>query len=262
MTRKARVAVCLYGQYRTGDYCLPWIKEQWASADADYYVNVKVGNTYGNLTSEIDVADHAAEDIRESVTLHLGDHVRSLQIQTEDPLTTLGYWHYAPMFSSMQRAVYSCLRSIAEGSQYDWIVLQRPDVLIGPEVRSLRRLLSHPLDETSIFTIDTDMGQIFGEARSGGIHDMLLAGSPAAMNLLVAGTFEVTAGATLQDWQKFRFIGPNLLLRQCAYQANLRLALFRATVAVVRPTADLTNPVFQSFEYHRKFWTSVHKGMT
>jgi len=261
MTR-SRVAVCLFGQYRTGDYCLPWIREQWASADTDYYVNVKRGSTYGNLSTKIDVEDHDADDIRDSVRTHLGDKVKDLQVQTLDPLTTPGYWHYAPMFSSMQRALYSCLRAIAEGERYDWIVLQRPDVLIGPEVRTLDKLPIRPLDDTSIFTIDGHMGQIFGEARSGGVHDMLLAGSPAAMNLLIAGSFETTAGATLQDWQKFFFTGPNMLLRKCADQANLKLLNLRATVAVVRPTADLALPVFSSFEYHRKFWTYVHKGMT
>jgi hypothetical protein len=214
------------------------------------------------LKTKIDVADHAVDHVRESVFSHLKDKVKDLQVQTEDPLTTPGYWHYAPMFSSMQRALYSCLRAVTTGAHYDWVVLQRPDVLIGPEVRSLHKLTSHVPDSTSIFTVDTHMSQIFGEARSGGVHDMLLAGSPAAMNLLIAGTFEATAGATLQDWQKFFFMGPNLLLRKCADQANLRLAPLRAAVAVVRPTADLTQSVFNSFEYHRKFWTSIHKGMT
>lgn len=262
MTRRSKVAVCIYGQYRTGDYCLPWIQEQWASADTDYYVNVKVGNTYGNLPTRIDVADHLVSDVQSSVSRHLGDRVRHLQVQTEDPLTKLGYWHYAPMFASMQRALYSCLRAVAKGAHYDWVVLQRPDVLVGPEVRSLDKLPVRPLDDISILTVDSHMNQIFGEARSGGVHDMLLAGSPAAMNLLIAGTFEATVGATLQDWQKFFFTGPNVFLRQCADQANLRLVSFRSIVAVVRPTADLTIPVLQSFEYHRKFWTSSHKGMT
>lgn len=260
MTRP-RVAVCLFGQYRTGDYCLPWIREQWASTDVSYYVNVKVGNTYGNLLNSPRVDAHSADSIADSVFHHLGDKVKHVQVQTEDPLTTPGYWHYAPMFSSMQLSLYRALRHVAEGHHYDWIVLQRPDVLIGPEVRSLDKLPIRPLDDTSIFTVDPHMSQIHGEARSGGVHDMLLAGSPAAMNLLIAGTFEATAGASLQDWQKFFFMGPNLLLRRCADQANLRLVPLRATVAVVRPTSDLTVPVLNSFEYHRKFWTSVHKGM-
>jgi hypothetical protein len=82
------------------------------------------------------------------------------------------------------------------------------------------------------------------------------------MSLLIAGTFEATSCATLQDWRKFMFTGPNVFLRKCADQANLKLERLRAEVAIVRPNADLGVPVFNSFEYHDKFWRTNHKGMS
>ncbi len=260
--RRPRVAVCLFGQYRTGDYCLPWIREQWSFAEADYYVNVKADNTYSNL-KEYPASKSDTDAIKDSVLSHLDSSIRHLSIQEQDPLTEPGYWHYAPMFRSMQRALYGTLRqAIAAGIEYDWLALQRTDVLIGPGTGTLQRALPSRPYESDIWTINPNMGQISGEARSGGVHDMFLIGKPQAMSLLVAGTFEATACATLQDWRKFFFTGPNVFLRKCADQANLNLPRLNAEVAIVRPNADLEISVFKSFGYHDKFWRANHKGMS
>jgi hypothetical protein len=259
--RKPRVAVCLFGQYRTGDYCLPWIREQWSFADAVYYVGVKTDNTYANL-KEYSASALDIKSVKDSVFTHLKPLVMHLSIQEQDPLTGPGYWHYAPMFRSMQRILYSALRhSVASGIEYDWIVLQRTDVLIGPGINTLKRAIPSRPHESDIWTINPSMGQIKGEARSGGVHDVFLLGSPQAMSLLVSGTFEATAGATVQDWRKFFFTGPNVFLRKCADQANISLQRLNAEVAIVRPNADLEIPVFKSFEHHEKFWRTNHKGM-
>ncbi len=241
---------------------MPWIREQWGSVDTDYYVGVKTSSTYANLTADSQSSKLSVDEVQQSLYTHVGSRIRHLEVLEEDHLARPGYWHYAPMFASMQRVLYACLIAISKGSQYDWVVLQRTDVLLGPDPSSLTQILPDRPEASSVWTVNGNMPQIYGEARSGGVYDMLLAGSPQAMNLLISGTFEATTNAKTTDWKKFFFTGPNVFLRSCADQANLNLENLRVAVAVVRPGQHLNIPVFQSFEHHRRFWIESHKGMS
>lgn len=259
---KLKVAVCLYGQFRTGEYCLPWIVEQYKFGDAKYYAHVKTYSTYANTVgSKPDVK--SKDKIEAVLRSHLGNDLSYLAIVDYDEerlVPKKGHWHYAPMFSSMQQAAYAAFKANAS-TNVDWVVLQRLDVLIGPQPDTLSsRLFSQPPDLHTVYTINANM-RFEKEGGQHGIHDVYLAGSLQSMNLLVAETFPATANPQATDWQRFAFEGPNVFLRKAAQTCGLHVRQLPVEMAIVRPTADLATPAFQSFKHHESTWHQDHKGM-
>ena len=259
--KSRRIAVCLYGQWRTADYCLPWIAKQYEFADVSYFVHTKTYSTYTN--TDVGYKDYSARSIENSVTKYLKG-VRSLEVicrQDEKFVPKNGHWHYAPMFSSMQRAAYAFFDT-PDYESFDWVVLQRLDSLVGPVVGSFGQKFSlHPTTDT-LYVMDRNM-RFSLEANQRGLHDLLIVGKPHVVNLLVAETFQATANPKHTDWQRFAFEGPNVFLRKCANACGHRVEdLAGLEIALVRPDADLDRfPVFDSFEHHKSFWIKNHKGM-
>jgi hypothetical protein len=256
---RPRIALCLYGQYRTGDYCLPWIKQQFEFADVDVYAHLK---SYNSFTNQVVPSNSEFQEghIEEKLGALFGTSVKYVHVlhRHDNPFLARGVWHFASLFASIQASVY---RALLYADKYDMIVAQRTDVLIGPTTRALASVWPSSVNERDLWVIDNNMGQIKGEARSGGLHDVFFMGSPGAMNLLVADTFRATCNVSNSDWMKFQFMGPNLFLAQSAHKANLQVHNLGTGFAIVRPNADLSVPVEQSFHYHQKFWVENHKGM-
>lgn len=257
-----KIAVCLYGQYRTGDYCLPWIKEQYAFADVDYFVHTKAYSTYPNTRGQNPLEVMYPDVIGKQLRSVLGTQVkwsRILEIGDEHHKPGNGHWHYAPMFASLQQAVYAALAAYAN-THYDVIIAQRLDMLVGPRVSFLADAARQYTKPLTVFTVNPEM-RFMNEGMQAGIHDVFLAGTPSTMNLLVGETFEATACPSKNDWQRYLFEGPNVFLRKAAASAGLHLAHARVGFALVRPTADLTVPVFDSYSYHEKFWSTQHRKL-
>ena len=257
-----KIAVCLYGQYRTGDYCLPWIRKQYAFADADYFIHTKVSSTYPNTEVEEPLRYVYPEDVHRSIRNELGLLVKTcriLSVGEEKQTPDRGHWHYAPMFSSMQHAVYAALGAYAT-TPYDLIIAQRLDMLVGPFVESVAEAAKNYTRPHTVFTVNPEM-RFMNEGMQAGIHDVFLAGTPAAMNLLVAGTLEATAFPRTTDWQRYLFEGPNVFLRKAAATAGLHVGHARVGFALVRPNADLSRPALESYAYHEKFWSTNHRRL-
>lgn len=258
-----RIAVCLYGQYRTGDYCLPWITKQFAFAKTEYFVHTKNYSTEPN-NGMPNPRVRLPQEIHKNLVSKIGPHLRDYKVvgleDDEKFSASKGRWHYASMFNSLQQAVYMALaRHISE--PFDLIVVQRLDTLVGPRVDGLASIADR-MSKTphSVFSMNPEM-RFMPEGMQHGIHDVFLAGQPRSINLLVAQTFEATSTPRSNDWARFLFEGPNVFLNKAARASNLHVRPTGLGFAIVRTTADLSQSVFDSYQYHERYWHTNHKNL-
>lgn len=262
-----RIAVCLFGQYRTGDYCLPWIVKQYDFAETRFYAHTKAYAGYPNLEGHRGLGtkpSHDADHIRGACERYGVDLVDVVETVDDDPFSVPGGWHYASLFGSLQASVYHALARFRETDWWpDLIAVQRFDMLLGPQVTSFGQALAitgHQPD--TLYVLNRSM-RFNKEARQFGIHDVLLLGSPYTINTLVAETFSATQEVTRRGWQIHHFEGPNVFLRRMVDRCGLHVDQIPLAFALVRPDADLERDVFASdtFAYHVKHWTSSHVGL-
>lgn len=258
-----RIAVCLYGQYRTGDYCLPWITKQFAFAKTEYFVHTKSYSTEPN-NGMPNPKIRPPSEISRHLIAKIGSNLHNYKvISIEDDAkfdASKGRWHYASMFNSLQQVVYMALaRHVSD--PFDLMVVQRLDTLIGPHVDSFSSVAARMSTiPHSIFSMNPEM-RFMPEGMQHGMHDVFLAGQPRSINLLVAQTFEATSTPRSNDWARYLFEGPNVFLNKAARAANLHVRPSGLGFAIVRSTADLSRSVFASYQYHERYWHTNHKNL-
>lgn len=269
-----KIALCLFGQWRTGDYCLPWLLSQYrtltefaSSSDIDVYCYLKSYAYYPNsrnpkawsLTESDPVS--IAEELRKT---WFGPKIKRLVITSakdEKFKSSRARWHYASLFSHIQAAGFDALRTHDSGeSKYNLILFQRPDALVGPYATSLPDALNKT-DWTRNSFLHIAHWRSEVEARQQAVNDMFFGGHPDALSKVLSYTMVATQNPTSLCWQRLRWHGPNTLLASAAQASALDFVNLNLEVALVRPHADLSMPALSSFSYHRAFWISDHKGM-
>lgn len=255
------VAYCFYGQYRTADYCLPWIAETVGTTDnlRAVFVSTKVMNTYPN--SQGAQAERAKSSSIVSNLLGVWPqakiHIDPVVHHVLDPKK--GYWNYARMFWSMNKAYQMYCDWAEANGDVDLLVFHRLDALTGPNPTTLSSYLKHL--QVVPYALWCDNGHIrFHYNEFGlGVSDLTLVGSPFAMGTILSYSTDCMVHRPKQGWHKFMH-GPNIQLKNAADAASLTIFKLAGETALVRPNADLTLPVFESFTYHSKFWRQAHKG--
>lgn len=256
------VAYCFYGQYRTADYCLPWIAATVSATSnvRGVFVSTKLANTYPNVSNRSNSQLSDSRVITRKLTETWPDavvHVDPVVHLVLDPAK--GYWNYSRLFWSLNKVYQMYCQWALEHGDVDLLVFHRLDALAGPRPDTIGNYLRRA--KVTPYELWVDNGHIrfhFHEFGNG-ISDLTLVGSPFALGTLLSYTTQSLAHRPTQGWSKFMH-GPNIHLLDAAHAASLSVNKLAGETALVRPTADLTIPVFESFEYHAKNWKQDHKG--
>ncbi len=280
-----KIAVCLYGQPRTWRYCLPWIKASFpetidsevakisdfdqfrfhtnqsmgAELSVDYFMHVKDYNTYQNTTiNSIDRLTN--QEISEIITAYNPKKHEVITLEQDVALHEREqWWHYRKMFDSISKAVALKRQHEQENDfVYDLVVLHRFDCLLGAKpTEVITNILRHGIEPMSIFTPTKDNFKMYNELWKSGFDDMVMCGDSLGIDLLCAWMYRKYEGESKNNLVDYR-LGPNVTITDAMHECNLTKRHVRGDIAIVRPNADLSKPVFENFMYHRYFWINNH----
>lgn len=291
--KKIKIAVCLYGQPRTGVYTAPWVREsfnipagsemnlyskpfdsyhmllgrQACEFEVDYFFNVKDYNIYFNTKG-----DPEWEDVRpipvdpavinELIKIYQPKAYEIFSAESEKNILNGERNSYVAMYYSIARAMRLKRQyEINNNVSYDFCFAHRFDTIIGPSITSFRdRLLGPGFNPLAVFA-STETLRWRWEAWRLGPSDIFFGGDNMAMEMLMADISRL--------WSSDDFIqlsdeigGPNVTMYRSAANSSVKLDYDHNIIsAVVRHRADLTIPVFDSWQYHQQFWLSNHKSI-
>ena len=292
--KKMRIAVCLYGQPRTGIYTAPWIKEwfnipagteintykktitkqvEFQSRDrydveVDYFLHLKNFNIYFNTRGDDDTQNPIAvpqEDLEQLINIYQPKKYEYSTYEQEETLVRGN--HHRNHYSGMFYSIATTLRLKKEyelemGFNYDYCFAHRYDSIVGNNINTFKNRLSGPgLLPLSILATQTQSHRWETEYWRLGPDDTFFGGDNLAMELLIADISRVYAQDNIiycnDDWA-----GPNIVVERSIHNVSISLDYDpNLTCAIVRHRADLTRPVLESWQYHQNFWISNHKGI-
>lgn len=293
--KKIKIAVCLFGQPRTGLYCAPWIK-QWFNVPSgieinqykknydmhpefvsrepcdvqiDYFMHVKNYNLYINTIGDPEwdgttdmVRRVPEEELHKLIQEYNPKKYQVLTIEEEnkmaDPPIRNGY---SAMFYSLTSAMRLKREyEVETGELYDYCFTHRYDGITGPYIDSFKTRLEGPGFPPMSVTSIGDMHRWKWENWRLGPNDVFLGGDNLAMELLLADTSRIYL---TDDFMMCNddIGGPNVVLGRSYANSNIKhFSDQNLHCAIVRHTADLSRPVFESWQYHQHFWLSNHKS--
>lgn len=285
--KKIKIAVLMYGQIRTGIYCAPWIKS-WFSmpthitiplykqrisnynellqpeicqVEVDYFLDLKDKNTYANSTG----VDSPDIDIQKIIDLYQPKKFNITSIDEElNWKTTNGLQNYASMFNSIR----TCLRlkqqsELESGELYNFCFTHRYDAINGPDINSFRtKLTTTGFPPLTIISPHRGMSRWPWENWRMGPNDTFFGGDNLAVEILMAEVSKIlfvnnNLFVSAGEWQ-----GPNVILGRAINNSSLEYQEdMNFFTAMVRPNADLTKDVFESWTYHQEFWVRNHAAL-
>lgn len=254
-----RIAVCLYGCYRTGDYVLPWLKRSLTSTtvQVDYFCSTRNFDEYRISRVDTKKIHHTNEELIEKMSIL---NPISIDILDYDEIAKFDLAH-AVEKSMADSIMLKQLHEANTGIEYDIVLLARYDTLPEPmpnladQLSEIGNTMTYKQKYVDLITncrrswICTQK-QTHGLHHSpwaGGAHDYFMYGSSVAMDLIaleflkLAGSPSYTL-AGKEKWRSgsgFRHIHMTLatVLRQMDIEI-LRTPFIESVI--VRPHADLT----------------------
>ena len=277
-----KIAVCLFGQLRTAEYCAPWIKETFNFSDyeretslwkhnkhwhkervyekytdpieIDYFCDFKTVSFTSNDISAKKI-QHNSVDIDKIRRLYnpAGEHITpeniDISLRQDKPFMT-------PMFSSICRTVLlKQEHEIKNNFIYDAVFLHRYDVLSGPSPNMLRESFhQNGIQPLCIYGMGGANHRFLNEGFRAGFLDMIFWGDSFSIDALSARLYQYWATDNLHHLKHEFSHGPNTALSIAANDAGLSYEPAPISYSIVRDTADLTIPVFDSFFYHTQYY--------
>lgn len=128
-----KVAICMYGQWRSGDICLPYLKKFFsntAGAEVDFFCSVKKYNSPANrpdLNAKHFYTDSKIIEIKEKLISTL--NVKKIKIYSDPDYLYGGFLRYTGIIDAvMLKRTYEVENNI----EYDLVFLCRYDTLVRP----------------------------------------------------------------------------------------------------------------------------------
>lgn len=293
MTRDVRIAVCLYGQTRTAEYCAPWIKKSFdipngtemnifsktfdcyhtflgkepCNFHVDYFLHFKDYNIYVNTKGDPDFLDAKPIKIDKAATARLiaaykPKRWEQLSYDNERNIIDGNKNTYATMFYSIASALRLKKEYEMEtGIPYDYCFVHRFDTINGPFVTSFQdKVATSGFMPLTVYGSSETLRWKWENWRLGP-NDIFFGGDNLAVDMLLADISRLYSSDD-QVMLGDDIGGPNIIIGRSAANSAVSLACDHSIIpAVVRHSADLlNNPVFDSWQYHQNFWLSNHKS--
>jgi len=276
----ARIAVCFYGCYRTGDYCLPAYRALFdrLGVPVDYFCTVKDVDEYRTShTVQGITAQHSVAQIQHQIHQLLNPvDVRVITAEYE----AKNYYHNHATAVGMGEAIMLKQQHEAStGTDYDLVFVARYDVLpqvntkllnILERFRRLNWLNLHRIENTvgdtsGQFVITRrDIHNIDHTPLTPFAHDYFYYGTNNAVNQI--GVEILSRAAQHPDaWATFyRVANFHAMLDISCRRLNIPMITdpdYAVEATIVRPFSDLSLPVTKlaSWQYHQKVFLSDGK---
>ena len=255
-----RIAVCLYGCYRTGDYVLPWLKKSLTHPDVhvDYFCSARNYDEYRTVSRQKPEKIYRSDDqLIEKLSI-----LNPTSVEIQDYEITRKYNGAAATEKSMADAIM--LKQIHEattGIEYDIVLLARYDTLAAPmaslakHIATIGSLLTYgpngrnPLHGKDL--ICNARGAWIGTCRqqhglvhspwADSVHDYFVVGSSVAMDI-IAIEFLKQINPNAENYKSgIALRHTHMTLGTIIRQQDIQLLdcmFVRSTI--IRPYADLT----------------------
>lgn len=248
-----RFAVCLFGEPRTAAYCTPWQKKSFALGDrTDFFCDYKTTTVeLNNITRK--TLRHTSKEIQKYAN-DIGATSFTTTTVGVDAAIATGTPHYAKMMSSISRVILQKqLYEAQHGFTYDGVILTRHDVLVGPQIDTMKNLIDHyGIQPLCLHVSETSNIRFNGEAFRAGFPDMMIYGDSYTMDAVAANCYRYWATFDVSALITNNIFGPNVFLNMITNDAGLGIRHMGFQTAIVRITSDLTIPVFESWGLHKK----------
>lgn len=182
-----KVAVCLYGQPRTWKHTKDWITTQYGQVD--YFCSVKNYNNQVSMVYEngISMIHQEAKHVEMDEINKLFQAFNPIRQRIEQYGQFEGHGTSHYLFKSMFSSLLLKQQfELASGTHYDVVLLQRYDVVTGPNINWFDDFKANDFANDKIFVSDTPR-YFPNEGMRFGINDWILGGSDTAMSLFMAG---------------------------------------------------------------------------
>ena len=139
-----RIAVCFYGQYRTGDYLMPYFKEFYSSeiypeVQFDFFCSTKATRSYPNSPNEqlnnthLEENIHSAEELTHKLENCILNPVAVNVMSQEYDEETVGENGWSKLFHGMADSLrMKAIYEVENDFEYDLVFIARYDILIHP----------------------------------------------------------------------------------------------------------------------------------
>ena len=276
-----KIAVCLYGQIRTGDYCKPFIREflKIENHEIDFFCSTKNYNTYLRLNDNAEI-ELTSEDIDSFISYYDPKMQNVITKADEDPFkydiitgrdTSLFYSSFID--SIMLKQKYELLHNF----MYDYVITLRYDT-IYEDINYLKKFFTmlefyirkNITTSTFIFVNEFTYS---GLTTSDWINDVIIIGSNEAINLICSQLINFYIGLN-QNFKYSTFLLPatglengHIGLGYSTQQMCVNKYYFSDVmgypleVANIRRTSDLSLDVFSdsAFVLHRQHYLDSFK---
>jgi len=273
--KEIRIAVCLFGQVRTGLYCAEYIKRLYNLSNVtingcihpvkiDFFCSVKNYNTNGHVSGKVFGEESTVlvpqSDIDELLNTY--NPILSNVIDYKLDLKYYKRWVYLPMITGLIDSINLKSRyELDHQFVYDYCFCQRYDCLV------------HPIDIIKRIILQIEPGlaivQYYNINNNEDSHvsmgDFWWGSDSLSIDLMAASLGRIQYINEKNKEHNFWYIGlgPNVCLYKALSENDIMIKTpnFGIDVVLVRPEADLSIPVIESFLLHREFYTSNHPGL-
>lgn len=255
-----KIAICLYGQFRTGLYCAPYIKScyEFGSCDldieVDYFCFTKDYNTNGRVLNDKKYGEitpfNNYDDLEKAFDIYKPKEKMVFKKEHEGyPITN---FPHPNLFSIMMSIELKKDYEEEHGFKYDYCFCQRFDVLILPKNIALM-IMNLGDKERFIYTHLIERFPL--ERNSLGIGDFWFGGDNMSLDLLSSGITPLFSKAHIG-------CGANVAMYDILMANNIYPSIPQPYLLAtpVRPEANLELDVMDSFYNHHDFFINNHPG--
>ena len=289
--KQINIAVCLFGQIRTGVYCAPAIKAAYDYVDGktfninlngriqeciinvDYFFWTKEGQTVGQFigkTYEEQTGTVDLTDLEKLTEIYKPKLQGITKIENEPQLVqnnSLIEWNFGkPLMLGIVSAInLKQQHELSTGIRYDLCICQRFDVVTEPFSPIEKIIREHGITTEVLYF--AWFSKFWEEDGAWGAGDFWFGGDSYSIDMMSANISQYLIDSTRSDIdlnESQQFLGPNVMLLNAAKRTNSLLKLLQGLNAgPVRPEADLTLDVMDknTAKKHVKFYVDNHPGL-
>ena len=289
--KQINIAVCLFGQIRTGVYCAPAIKAAYDYVDGkiininyngrvqecivnvDYFFWSKEGQTVGQFigkTYEQQAGTVDLTDLEKLTEIYKPKLQGITKLEDEPQLknsNSLIQWNFGrPLLLGIVSAInLKQQHELSTGIRYDLCICQRFDIVTIPFTPVEKIIKEYGIVNEVVF-VDWFV-KFWEEDGAWGTGDFWFGGDSYSIDMMSANLSQYLIDSDRSDTdmnESQQFIGPNVMLFNAIKRTNsIMKQLTGLEAGPVRPEADLTLNVMdpKTAKKHVNFYVKNHPGL-
>lgn len=261
---KNKILLCIYGQVRTLNYCLPYILSSFELLANKLEAHLEVTTVLKDFNTSVNTVNQA--DSEKAETPAIPSFVKLPVLLSQDfENSTVRKVEHRSHYSSYIQTLLCCLKNIWQLDQdYDIIFMVRSDTLVGSNVDSLAnseagcvKILKTLKSDRTIYS-HHGVFRMEKEFNKLGMGDFFYYGNQVSIKLLFSYLTHYVRSSNSDVHPRLDNLGPNVLLYRSCAENEIQIKETSVDTTIVRPSSDLTQDVFTSFYSHKNHFLSSH----